>query len=209
MFLKYVVIPKKKIRRLKSYMNLFSNLVGLIVLSSFFYWMKIGSYRRIIAIIIFTCLIFMRFQIDGGIFSIIGLVYLIITIIFSLYQEFRNIVLLARIDYTEPVMIIKKRLIWLKKTKIKTTLIACVMGPFSALGLIMMVNNDFFKGKMSGVSFDSLWFVIPIVLVFVISIIAIFKFTIKDRFRKLNQELREIEKLEGEVILQQTNRANQ
>ena len=93
-----------------------------------------------------------------------------------------------------PVLTLKKEIVQLEKYKIKKTRIRYILGPFAMAGFFMMIIH-----KLTfSLNFMSLLPLILIILVFLTSIYITFKFSIYERFKKLNKEIDEIDQLEKE-----------
>jgi hypothetical protein len=93
-----------------------------------------------------------------------------------------------------PVLSIKKVIAELEKYKIKTTRFRYLLMPFGMIGFLLMIVN-----KIT-LSFNllSLMPLFLIVLVYISSMYFTFKYSIYERFKKLNKEIDDIEKLEKE-----------
>jgi hypothetical protein len=102
--------------------------------------------------------------------------------------------LIRNIDFSMPVLSIKRVIAELEKYKIKTTRIRYLLMPVAMTGFILMII------KKINVSLNFLSFVplILIIIVFISSMYFTFKFSIYERFRKLNKDIDEIEQLERE-----------
>jgi len=95
----------------------------------------------------------------------------------------------SKIDFKNSITSTKKDVIQLKKYKFNITKLGYLLMPFAVIGMFMMIEFPFF-------SKSSLLPIALIILVMIISIYITFKFSIIERFRTINREITEIEKLE-------------
>ena len=79
----------------------------------------------------------------------------------------------------------------LEKCKLRLTRLTYILMPFGIIGIFLMA-------KFPILSKDSLLPISLIIMVMIISIYYTFKYSIFERFRKLNMEIDEIEQLEKE-----------
>jgi hypothetical protein len=105
------------------------------------------------------------------------------------YWAIRYYLLLNRIDFKNPVILIKKDVKQAEKYKIKVTKLSYLFAPFGMTGVFLIADIPI-------LSKDSLWPISLILFVFLCSIYITFKFSIFERFSKINKEIEEIEKLE-------------
>jgi hypothetical protein len=106
--------------------------------------------------------------------------------------DIRYFKLIRTIDFSKPVLSIKKQIAELEKYKIKKTRIRYLLMPFAMIGFILMIIH-----KIT-FSFNllSLLPIILIILVFISSLYLTFKYSIYERFNKLNKDIDEIVELE-------------
>lgn len=156
---------------------------------------KINAGLRIFSPLLFLFLVLIlnvQFNISTRFF--IGLALFLPLYIISYIWDIRYYALIRRIDFSMPVLSIKKIIAELEKYKIKTTKIRYMSMPFGMAGfLLMIIHKITFR-------FD-LFSILPlllIVLVFFSSLFITFKYSIYERFKKLNKEIKEIEQLEQE-----------
>ncbi len=96
--------------------------------------------------------------------------------------------LINKIDFSNQVTTIKKQIKLLEKHKTKITKLGFLLMPLAITGIFLLGNIDLFSRNA----------LIPlglILLVMIISGIYSFKIALYERFKKLNREIREIEKL--------------
>ena len=156
-------------------------------------WIKIkaGAWIFSPALFIFLVLILnVQFTESGRFF--IGLGLFLPVFIISYIWDIKYFTLIREIDFTMPVLSIKKVIAELEKYKIKTTSIRYLLMTIAMTGfLLMIINKITFR-------FDFLSFLplLLIVLVFISSMLFTFKYSIYEQYRKLNKDIAEIEQLE-------------
>ena len=102
--------------------------------------------------------------------------------------------LIRTIDFSKPVLSIKKQIAELEKYKIKKTRIRYLLMPFAMIGFILMIIHKI----TFSFNLVSLLPIVLIILVFISSLYLTFKYSIYERFNKLNKDIDEIEQLEKE-----------
>jgi len=107
------------------------------------------------------------------------------------YWTVRYYMLVRNIDFASSVTSIKKNIKKLEKYKIKLKKLGYVLMPFGITGIFLM-------GKIPLFSTKSILPVTLIVLVIIVSIYYTFKHSIVEQFRKLDNEIEELEQLETE-----------
>jgi len=105
------------------------------------------------------------------------------------YWAIRYYLLINKVDFNNPITLIKKDIKQVEKYKIKVTKFSYIFAPFGLTGVFLMAN-------MPILSKHSLLPISLIIIVFLFSIYITFKFSIFERFAKINKEIEEIEKLE-------------
>ncbi len=122
----------------------------------------------------------------------IGLVLFMAIYVITYIWDIRYFLLIRKIDFTQAILSIKKGIAELEKYKIKITRIRYILMPFAIFGIfLMLIQKPIFNKEFS-------IFLVLVVLVFISSIYYTFKYSIYERFRKLNSEIEEIEILEKE-----------
>jgi hypothetical protein len=158
-------------------------------------WIKIKAGLWIFSPALFVFLVMIlnvQFSISTRFF--IGLGLFLPVFIITYIWDIRYYILIRGIDFSMPILSIKKVIAELEKNKIKTTKIRYLLMPLAMAGFILMIihkitfNFDFF----------SILPLLLIVLVFFSSMYVTFKYSIYERFKKLNKEIKEIEQLEQE-----------
>lgn len=124
-----------------------------------------------------------NFIIGGILFGIVFIVSYIWAV-----QYFMKV---SRIDFKNTITAAKKDLIELEKYKFKITKLGYLFIPFGIIGILMMLEIPLF-------SKNTLLPIFLIIITMAISIYITFKFSIIEYFKKINQEILEIEKLEIE-----------
>lgn len=155
-------------------------------------WIKIkAGINLILPIVLILLVLVPHIQFRSSIDFYIGLglftVFSLITYIWAI----RYYLLICKIDFSEPILAIKKEVAELEKYKIKITKIGYIFAPFAMIGIFLMAQLPFF-------SINSILPFSLIILVMITSIYFTFKYSIYERFRKLNKEIKEIEELEKE-----------
>jgi hypothetical protein len=107
------------------------------------------------------------------------------------YWAVRYYLLVGKIDFNNPVATIKKNIKEVEKYKIKMTKFGFILSPFGVTGVFLIANIPI-------LSQHSLLPISLIISVFIISVYVTFKYSIFERFKKLNMEIGEIEQLEKE-----------
>ena len=100
--------------------------------------------------------------------------------------------LIRTIDFSKPVLSIKKQIAELEKYKIKKTRIRYLLMPFAMIGFILMIIHKI----TFSFNLVSLLPIVLIILVFISSLYLTFKYSIYERFNNLNKDIDEIEQLE-------------
>jgi len=155
-------------------------------------WIKINAgFNLILPIVLILLVLVPHLQFRSSIDFYIGLglftAFSLITYIWAI----RYYLLICKIDFSEPILAIKKEIAELEKYKIKITRIGYIFAPFAMIGIFIMAQIPFF-------SINSIVPFSLIILVMITSIYYTFKYSIYERFRKLNIEIKEIEELEKE-----------
>ena len=109
--------------------------------------------------------------------------------VMSYYWAVQYFIKVLRIDLKNKITTTKKNLIILEKYKFKITKLGYLFIPFAIIGMFMMLEIPLF-------SENSLLPIFLIILTMAVSIYVTFKFSIINTFKRINQEILEIEKLE-------------
>ena len=113
-----------------------------------------------------------------------GMVYILFY-----YWAVRYYLLLARIDFTRSITLIRKNTKQIEKYKIKITRLGYVLIPFGLAGIFLMADFPVLsKNSIIPLSF--------MVLVFMGSMYYTFRVHVFEQFKRLDMELNEIEQLE-------------
>ncbi|MFZ0283307.1 MAG: hypothetical protein WAL29_16770 [Bacteroidales bacterium] len=158
-------------------------------------WIKIKAGLSIFSPVLFLFLILIlnvQFNISDRFY--VGLGLFLPVYIINYIWDIRYYKLIRETDFTMPVLSIKKVFAELEKYKIKTTKIRYLLMPLAMVGfLLMIIHKITFR-----LDFFSILPLLLIVLVFFSSMYFTFKYSINERFRKLNNDIKEIEQLEQE-----------
>lgn len=97
-----------------------------------------------------------------------------------------------KIDFSNQIILMRKQIAELEKWRLRTTKIGLLLVPIALIGIYLTAG---FKFKVHEITFYSLTPLLLALIVFVSSVYITFKYSISERFRKLNQEIAELEKL--------------
>ena len=155
-------------------------------------WIKIkAGFNLILPLVIILSILVPNVQLRTAVDFYVGLGLFTAFSVVTYFWAIKYYLLICKIDFSEPILSIKKAIAELEKYKIKITRIGYVFVPFAMTGIFLMAQIPVFSGNS----------ILPfslIILVMVTSIYYTFKFSIYERFRKLNKEIIEIEELEKE-----------
>jgi hypothetical protein len=156
-------------------------------------WIKIKAGLTIISPVFFVPFLFIQniqFHITTRFY--VGLGLLLPVVIISYIWDIRYFILIGNVDFSRPILSIKKIIAELQKYKIKKTRFRYLLMPFAMGGILLMIIQ---KVTMS-FDFLSLLPLLLIVIVFFSSMYITFRYSIYEQFKKLNKEIEEIEQLE-------------
>jgi len=158
-------------------------------------WIKIKAGFFILSpilLVLFLLVLKVQFLLTPNFYIGLSLFLPIYTITYI--WDIRYFKLIRSIDFSKPVLSIKKEIAELEKYKIKKTRIRYLLMPFAMIGFILMIIHKI------NISFNlvSIMPLLLIILVFISSLYFTFKYSIYERFKKLNKDIDEIEQLEKE-----------
>lgn len=158
-------------------------------------WIKIkAGFNTLSPAIFFTLILILDVQFHFQTNFYIGLALFLPVYIITYLWDIKYFKLIRKIDFTMPVLAIKKTIAELEKYKIKTTRIKYLLMPFAMIGFFLMIIQKItFR-----FNFVSIIPLLLIIIVFILSFYFTFKYSIHDLFRKLNSEIDEILMLEKE-----------
>jgi hypothetical protein len=160
-----------------------------------FNWIKIRAGFSILSPIVFvTVLLVLNVQFHISLTFYIGLAIFLPVYIITYIWDIQYFRLISKIDFSMPVLTLKKEIAQLEKYKIKKTRIRYLLMPVAITGFLLMI----IKSMNFNLSFVSLLPLYLMILVFLSSMYITFKYSIYERFKKLNKEIDGIEKLEKE-----------
>jgi hypothetical protein len=160
-----------------------------------FNWIKIRAGFSILSPIVFvTVLLVLNVQFHISLTFYIGLAMFLPVYIITYIWDIQYFKLIRKIDFSMPVLTLKKEIAQLEKYKIKKTRIRYLLMPVAITGFLLMI----IKSMNFNLSFVSLLPLYLMILVFLSSMYITFKYSIYERFKKLNKEIDGIEKLEKE-----------
>lgn len=158
-------------------------------------WIKIKSALNILSPVVFVALILiLDVQFRSGVNFYIGVCLFFPVYAITYFWDIRYFIMTRNIDFSMPVLSIKKAIAELEKYKIKTTKIKYLLMPFAMTGFLLMIIQRI----TFSLNFASMLPLFLIILVFLSSMYFTFKYSIYERFLKLNKDIAEIEQLEKE-----------
>jgi uncharacterized membrane protein len=156
-------------------------------------WMKIKAcYYVLSPVILFILLLIMDIQFRLTVNFYIGLSLFVPIYVINYIWDIKYFLLIRKIDFSDPILTIKKGIAELEKYKIKIWKIRYLLTPLAILGVLLML---FQKPTFN---MQSVIMLVLIALVFIASTYYKFKYSIIERFKKLKKEIEEIENLEKE-----------
>jgi len=156
-------------------------------------WIKIKAGFNVLSPIILPLLLMImkvQFQLTTQFYiglSIFSIIYLTIYI-----WDVKYFLLIRKIDFSDSIIVIKKSLAILEKYMIKKTRFRYMLMPFAIIGIFLML----FQKLVFNI--ESIIFFILVVLVFLSSLYYTFKYSVFERFKTLNKEIKEVENIEKE-----------
>jgi hypothetical protein len=155
-------------------------------------WIKLtAAWRLLLPIVIILFMMVPRVEFRNETSFYVGFLLFGPFALLTYYWAIRYYLLVNRIDFSNTVATIKKNIKEVEKYKIKMTKYGCILSPFGLIGVFLIANIPI-------LSKHSLLPVSLIISVFIISLYVTFKYSIFERFKKLNMEIDEIEQLEKE-----------
>ena len=158
-------------------------------------WIKIRAVYSILSPLIFViALLVLNVQFYISISFYIGLALFLPVYTITYIWDIKYFILVRKIDFSMPVLTLKKDITQLEKYKIKKTRIRYMLMPFAIAGFLLMIIHS----MNFSLNFVSIIPLLLIILVFLSSMYITFKYSIYERFKKLNKDIDEIERLEKE-----------
>jgi hypothetical protein len=158
-------------------------------------WIKIRAGYSILSPLIFViALLVLNVQFYLSISFYIGLALFLPVYTIAYIWDIKYFKLIRKIDFSMPILTLKKEIAQLEKYKIKKTRIRYMLMPFAIAGFLLMIIHS----MNFSLNFVSIIPLLLIVLVFLSSMYITFKYSIYERFKKLNKDIDEIERLEKE-----------
>ena len=156
-------------------------------------WIRIRAVISIFSPIIFvTVLLVLKVPFHIGLSFYIGLAMFLPVYTITYIWDIGYFKLIRSIDFSVPVITLKKEIAQLEKYKIKKTQIRYILMPFAMAGFLLMIIHS----MNFSFNFVSMIPLILMILVFLSSMYITFKYSIYERFKKLNKYIDEIEQLE-------------
>ena len=113
--------------------------------------------------------------------------------ILTYYWAIRYFLMVMKIDFSNPIIDLKRQVAELERFKIKTKKIGFLLFPFVLTGIFMLAGM-----RINKITPYTMLPLFLIVIVFIASLFITFKYSISERFRKLNKEISDLEKLRNE-----------
>jgi hypothetical protein len=148
-----------------------------------------AGFNLILPIVIISLMLVPNVEFRNEIEFYIGFLMFGVFSVVTYYWSARYFWLIGKIDFTNPITLIKKNVNELEKYKIKMTKLGYIFSPFAMIGVFLIAKIPIFS-KHSLLPFSL------IILVMLVSIYFTFKYSIFEQFKKINEELNEIEQLE-------------
>ena len=153
-------------------------------------WIKLkAAFNLIFPIVIILAILVPRVEFRNETSFYVGFLLFGPFALLTYYWAIRYYLLINKIDFNNSIATIKKNIKEVEKYKIKMTKFGYLFSPFAMAGVFMIANIPI-------LSKHSLLPISLIISVFIISLYVTFKYSIFERFKKLNMEIDEIEQLE-------------
>lgn len=158
--------------------------------------MKFWSvYRLFDPLILLLIVAFANFRFTDGNRFYVGLSLFTISYVVFYITNVKYYLLIREINFSDKILILKKKIAELEKLKLRITQIRYIFMPFAIISAFLLL---FKKIEMNP---DSLIFLGLIILVYLCSLYYAFKYSVSERFKKLNKEIDDVENLEKENFL--------
>jgi hypothetical protein len=155
-------------------------------------WIKLtAAWRLLLPIVIILVMMVPRVEFRNETSFYVGFLLFGPFALLTYYWAIRYYLLTYKIDFSNSISTIRKNIKEVEKYKIKMTKYGYILSPFGLIGVFLIANIPI-------LSKHSLLPISLIISVFIISIYVTFKYSIFERFKKLNMEIDEIEQLEKE-----------
>jgi hypothetical protein len=155
-------------------------------------WIKLkAAFNLILPIVIILAIMIPRVEFRNETSFYVGFLLFGPFALLTYYWAIRYYLLINKIDFNNSIATIKKNIKEVEKYKIKMTKFGYIFGPFAMTGVFLIANIPI-------LSKHSFLPISLIIFVFIISIYVTFKYSIFERFKKINMEIDEIEQLEKE-----------
>lgn len=159
-------------------------------------WMKFWSvYRLFDPLILLLIVAFANFRFTDGNRFYVGLSLFTISYVVFYITNVKYYLLIREINFSDKILILKKKIAELEKLKLRITQIRYIFMPFAIISAFLLL---FKKIEMNT---DSLILGGLIILVYLCSLYYAFKYSVSERFKKLNKEIDDVENLEKENFL--------
>lgn len=155
-------------------------------------WIKLQSWFKLILPFILLPLFIIMVDVRSDWAFITGGILFGSMIILGYITEIIYFLKLNKVNLTNPIVALNKEVAQLKKMKIISTRMRYLLSPLAITGVLMMT----FKGVGHINQPESIVMIVLVLLVFTVSVVYTFRFAINRQFRKLNEEIAELELLE-------------
>jgi hypothetical protein len=157
-------------------------------------WIKFHSIYELILPLVLLPIFIPQMEFRNEITFYIGATLFVLFCLITYAWALKYFFQVMKINFSSPIIILKKQIAELEKNKLKTKKIGFLLSPFMLIGTFMLIGI-----KINPITFYSMLPLLLILIVFVASVYITFKFSIFERFRKLNREISELEKLMKDV----------
>ena len=155
-------------------------------------WIKLkAGVNLVLPIVIVLLVLVPRIVFRNDIDFYIGISLFGIVSLTMYYWAIKYYFLIGKVDFASAITVIRKDINMIEKYKIRITRLSYIFMPFALIGIFLIAQIPILSKK-------SFLPISLIVLVMIISIYYTFKYSIFERFRKINKEIDEIEQLEKE-----------
>lgn len=156
-------------------------------------WIKIKAWIEIFSpLILLIFFVNTKIQFTFNVSFYVGLCLFSAVFILVYIWNVKYFLLTRKIDFSDKILDIKKRIAELEKYKIKTTRIKYLLMPLAMIGIFMMIFDKFPLNK------EAIIMYVLIILVFISSLYYTFKISIYEQFKRINREIEEVESIDKE-----------
>lgn len=156
-------------------------------------WMKIrAGLNLFFPLVLFLWLAVTDYQVHITPAFYIGLALFIPVCVIAYVWDLMYFLKVRALDLSDTTLNIKKKIAALEKYKTRTTQFRYMLMPVGVTGIVLIFHNTF------GLNADLVIMMFLMLIVCIASAYYRFKYSIRGRFRMLNKEIEEIERMENE-----------